>query len=102
MSLSVYIHNLTGRVFKLLAIRERELCGQEAYFADYIDSLAVDMLGALNTFETLGDDNDYIVVTNIINFLKANEVPYKTLKREVFKSLRLLNKIEARYGGVRK
>lgn len=99
MSLYVYIHNVTGRVFKLLAIKERELCGQEAYFSDYIASLTVDMLGALETFPELGTDNDYIVVTNIVNYLKANSVSYKTLKREVFKALRLLNKIEARAGG---
>ena len=99
MSLSVYIHHVTGRVFKLLAIKERELCGQDAYFADYIDSLMVDMLGALETFPALGENNDYIVVTNIINYLKTNDVPYKALKREVFKSLRLLNRIEAQAGG---
>lgn len=99
MSVSVYIHNVTNRVFKLLALREKELCGIDAYFADYIESLSIDLVGALETFPDLRTDNNYIIVTNIINFLKGNEVSYKTLKREVFKALRLLNAIEAKYGG---
>lgn len=102
MSLQVYIHHVTNRVFKILTIKERELCGQESFSVDYIDSLVVDMLGALDTFPQLGDDDDYIVVTNIINYIQHNDVPYKVLKREVFKALRLLNKIEAKAGGGRK
>lgn len=102
MSLLTYIQHVTGRVFKILAIKERELCGQDAYLAEYVDSLAVDLFGALETFPALGADDDYIVVTNIVNYLRKNDAPLKSVKREVFKALRLLNRIEARAGGDRK
>lgn len=101
MSLVVYIHNVTGRVFKLLTMREQEERGEQTFFADYLDSLSVDMLGAVETFPALGDDDDYIVVTNIINFLKHHDTSLKATKREVFKALRLLNRIEERAGGVK-
>lgn len=100
MSPVVYIHNVTGRVFKLLTMKEQEARGEQTFFADYLDSLSVDMLGAAETFPALGTDDDYIVVTNIINFLKHHDASLKATKREVFKALRLLNRIEERVGGV--
>lgn len=94
-----YIHKVTNRVFKILAIREKELCGVNAYFDDYIDSLRIDITGALVTFPELKACDEFIVVFNIINYLHDNDVSYKVLRREVFKALHLLNQIEARCGG---
>lgn len=98
MSLKNYIHALTGRVFKLLTIKEKETCGVVAYLSDYIDSLIIDMTGALSTFPALGDDVNYITVVNIVNYLKDNDIQYKQYKREVFKALKLLNGIEDSVG----
>lgn len=99
MSLQVYIHCVTNRVFKILTIKERELCGQESFLQDYLKSLVIDLYGALQTFPNLGLNDNYIVVTNIVNYLSTHDVEYKALKREVFKALRLLNKIESKVGG---
>lgn len=90
-----YIHNLTNRVFKLLTIREKELCGVTAYFAEYADSLLIDVSGAMRTFPELRENDAFVIVHNIVNYLCQNEVSYPVLRREVFKALRLLNQIEA-------
>lgn len=101
MSLPVYIHHVTGRVFKMLALREQQMGGDDVYWDDYVDSLIVDLCGALGTFPVLAADDDYIVVTNIVHYVKSNvsSMSFKAFKREVFKALRLLNRIESRIGG---
>lgn len=45
------------------------------------------------TFEELANNMDFITVVNIINYLNNNEVSEEVCKREVFKALRLLNRI---------
>ena len=90
-----YIHNLTNRVFKLLTIREKELCGVNAYFAEYADSLLIEVSGAMHTFPELQENDSFIVVHNILGYLCKDDVSYPVLRREVFKALHLLNKIEA-------
>lgn len=98
--LYVFIHGLTGRVFKMLPLKEAEDKGEEVYLDVYIESLARDMYGATETFPELKTMPGYVSALNIIEFLLHNSFTKSTCKREVFKILGILNNIEKQIGGV--
>lgn len=99
MMLYVFIHGLTGRIFKILPLKEAELAGGESYLASYMDSLVRDMLGATDTFPELRSMQEFVTTLNIVQFLKHNDITQEVCKQEVFKALRLLNSIEKKLGG---
>ena len=99
MSIVNYLDAITGRVFKILPMKEQELRGFDVYLRDYLSSLAIEMVGASTTFDCLGIDADYIAVVNTVNGLASADSDVVQIKREVFKALNLLNKIAGRFGG---
>lgn len=99
MMLYVFIHGLTGRIFKILPLREAELAGEETYLDSYLDSLLRDMVGSTDTFPELRETQEFVTTMNIVQFLKHNETTKEICKQEVFKALRLLNSIERKLGG---
>lgn len=99
MAIDNYLEAITGRVFKVLPMKEQELRGFAVYLRDYLSSLAIEMVGASTTFECLGIDTDYIAVVNTMNGLASADYDVIQIKREVFKALNLLNKIAERFGG---
>ena len=103
MMLFVYIHGLTGRVFKILPLREEMEEGRETHLEEYVSSLARDAFGALTTFPELQEMSDYITVVNILQYFDTAGVELPACKQEVFKMLKILNRIEKRLqegGGV--
>lgn len=101
MMLYVFIRGLTGRVFKILPLREAELAGDETHVGSYVESLLRDMQGATSTFPELCEMPEYITALNIVQFMEHNKVTQEVCKQEVFKALRLLNSIEKKLGGER-
>jgi len=99
MSIVCYLDMITGRVFKILPMKEQETRGMSVFLSDYLSSLANEMVGATVTFSCLSSDSDYIAVVNTINGLAITESSVALIKREVFKALNLLNRISTRFGG---
>lgn len=99
MMLYIFIHGLTGRVFKILPLMEDALSGHDVHLGEYLDSCALDMAGALDTFPELEKFSEYATVLNIVQYMSHNEASQETCKREVFKALGLLNAIERKLGG---
>lgn len=99
MSIQNYLDAITGRVFKILPMKEQELRGFSVFLSDYLSSLAIEMVGASMTFDCLGIDPDYIAVVNTVNGLAKTDSDVCQIKREVFKALNLLNRISGRFGG---
>ena len=99
MLLYIYIHALTGRVFKILPLKEREDRGEEVFLSDYIEGLWNDMRGAFGTFPELETIPEYVAVCNKVSFLNVEEFNLRVCRREVFSALKLLNKLEADLGG---
>lgn len=99
MMLYIFIRGLTGRVFKILPLTEEALSGEDVHLSDYLESCALDMVGALETFPELRDFEEYVTVLNIVQYMRNNEVTQEVCKREVFKALGLLNAIEGKLGG---
>ena len=60
--LYVFIRGLTGRIFKMLPLREEADTGEQVYLTEYMDSLARDVIGAMTTFPELAEFPEYITV----------------------------------------
>ena len=98
MEPSYFIHRITGKVFKVLPLREEELKGNEVFLSEYIDSLVGELLGACKTFDCLSNDTDYYSVINTLQYLSDNPGTQKECRREVIKMCKLLNDLELKVG----
>ena len=92
--LKAYLQSLTGRIFKILPMREQQEQGDNLY----LESLSLEMHGACETFPCLRACPDYIMLLNTVNGLCA-DTPLPFLKREVFKMLSAIDEIRDEYGG---
>ena len=96
--LKAYLQSLTGRIFKILPMREQQEQGDNLYLDLYLESLSLEMHGACETFPCLRACPDYIMLLNTVNGLCADtSLPF--LKREVFKMLSAIDEIRDEYGG---
>ena len=96
MPYTSFIQFLTGRVFKLLPMKEADIIGRTDATAEYIGGLIVDIDGAKETFPELYDIHEYVSVSNIVKYLAINDVEYEIFRREVLRALRLLNSVTER------
>lgn len=99
MSLTLFLNSLTGKIFKILPLKEKNDGGYAVHFEDYLDSLLMEIIGACDTFSELGKSTEFLAVINTMQYISQNEVSVKVCKREVFKMIGLVNKINAQ-GGV--
>lgn len=93
-----FLASITNKIFKILVLKEGEARGEEVFLCDYIDSIASEVRGARLTFPTLGADEDYITVTNVMQDMCVGDYELRKTKREVLKMCSLLNKIADRVG----
>lgn len=90
-----YIKSLVSKLFKILYIKEQQ---PETLFS-YVDSLRIELIGAQQSFDDLQNNPRFQSVINIINYFCVNEdLEHKIIKREVFKCIDLVNKIQAEGG----
>lgn len=94
MTPSTYIHKMTGRVFKVLPLREEELAGKEVFLAEYIDSLVGELLGSCKTFPCLDESVDYYSVINTLQNMMDTPGDLKECRSRVIKMCKLLNHLE--------
>lgn len=92
--LYVFIRGLTGRIFKMLPLREEADTGEQVYLTEYVDSLARDVIGAMTTFPELAEFPEYITVVNTIQYLNTVESDFSVFRKEVFHMLAVLNGID--------
>lgn len=99
MSLTLFLNSLTGKIFKILPLKEKSDDGIAVHFEEYVESLLIEIVGACETFSELGDSAEFLTVVNTMQYISQNDVSVKVCKREVFKMIGLINKISKR-GGV--
>lgn len=99
LSCTLFIRSLTNKIYKMLPLRESEISRDRTFLTDYINSIFIEATGAMIIFEGLKLNEDYITVVSILGYINKFELPLKSYKREVFKMLNLLNKIENRLSG---
>lgn len=87
------INLLISKIFKILPLKEQG----NPKLPEYIDSVSIQLKGALETCMDLADNvqynRKYIEVLNTINYLKHNDFSVKQCKREIFKCLSILDSI---------
>lgn len=85
-----YFDRMTGRIFKVIPIREEH----EYPVQPYLESLLRELLGAKDIMESIGNDERFIQVVGIINYLVLNpDIDVKIMKSEIFHALNIVKKI---------
>jgi len=85
-----FLGNIIGNIYKVLPLKEEE----NSYLPEYLDSLLVQLKGALITYPGLSSNVRYITIINSIQYFCSNDFSIKQCKREVFKCIENINKIQ--------
>lgn len=89
-----YFSVLVNRFFKILPIREQE---NESYTI-YVKSLLSELLGCKGLVYALDNDPDFTTLLFILQYLADNgDVEVSSVRREVFRSISICNKLKSRY-----
>jgi len=87
--INLYLSNMVGAVYKILPMYDNN----DIKLSQYIDSLCIQLLGGLETFDELKICSKYLTVINIIQYFRTHEFDKKTCKREVLKCTNILSKL---------
>lgn len=85
-----FLNGLTGSVYKILPLKEDE----NPFLSEYLDSLVIQLKGAEETYPELSSNVKYIYIVNIIQYFCNNPFTVKQCKREVFKCIRNIDRIQ--------
>lgn len=99
MSPAPYLSSLTAKIYKLLPMREDAENGIEVYLDKYIESLTIEMVGALETYPVLRENDRYISIVNTAQYMAHNEIKRNSWRRETFKMLHTLDCLKSMFGG---
>jgi len=88
-----FLNMLINLVYKILPLKEE----QNPYLNDYLDSLIIQLKGALDTYPYLKTNTQYISIINTVQYFYNNDFTVKQCKREVFKCIKTIKQIK---GGV--
>ncbi len=81
-----FLASMIGNIFKILPLYDENNMGLQSH----IDSVAIQLIGALDTFQDLKTNQKYISIINSINFLRKNDYTKKQCKREVLRCTNIL------------
>ena len=84
-----FLTSMIGSIFKILPLYDENNVGLQSH----IDSVAIQLIGAMDTFQELKTTQKYIPVINSINFLRKNEYTKRQCKREVLRCTNILEKM---------
>lgn len=84
-----YLGYILSSIFKILPLSEDRNTGLQ----DHIDSVAIQLIGSLDTYPELKSDKKYLSIINSINFLRNNKFTDKQCKREVLRCTNILQKM---------
>ena len=83
----------------MLVLREKSDKGENVHLKEYVENLYVEINGACYWSPYLTENAHFTTITSIIAYLSDNDVDFAKYRREVFKMLGLLNKINDELGG---
>ncbi len=81
-----FLANMIGNIFKILPLYDENNIGLQSH----IDSVAIQLIGAMDTFQDLRTNQKYISIINSMNFLRKNDYTKKQCKREVLRCTNIL------------
>lgn len=94
-----YLNCLTGDIFKLLPMKEAEMKGQDNHLHDYMETLIVNLKGAVDTYPELANEKQFLYIINSLQYLVNNTTEFKQWRRIVLTSTRYINNIIVTLGG---
>ena len=99
MSPEPYLVSLTAKIYKLIPMRDDAEAGANVFIDRYIESLLMEMIGALDTYPVLRGNDKYISIVNTTQYLAHNHTAHSVWRREAFKMLHTLDCLKNSFGG---
>ena len=88
-----YFDFLINKTYKILPMKEEN----SLTLKSYLESYQRELIGNKELVGVLVDEPQFITVLNIIQFLISEEYTNEVCKKEVFKCIRILQKIKNKY-----
>ena len=88
-----YFEFLINKTYKILPLKEEKSDTLKSYLESYLREL----IGNKDLVSILVNEPRFITVLNTMQFLISEEYSNKVCKREVFKSIRILEEINEKY-----
>ncbi len=88
-----YLNFLTNKVFKILPIFENE----PNTLREYLESLLLELAGTKSVVVKLKHDVNFLSLISILQYISQNKCNHKTIKRETFKCIGIINKLKNKY-----
>lgn len=96
-----FLVSLTGKIYKLIPMRDDKESGVEVFLDKYLDSLLIELMGAMETYPDLKTDEQYISIVNTAQYMAHHEIGHSVWRRESFKMLNTLDRVRNKFGGER-
>ena len=94
-----YLLSLRGAVFKLLPMKEEELAGGDNHINEYLESLIINLTGAMTTYPILGSQRQYLYVINNMQYIHRHSVEFHKWRKIILNSTRYIDNLSVQYGG---
>ena len=88
-----YFDFLINKTYKILPMKEEN----SLTLKSYLESYQRELIGNKELVDVLVDEPQFITVLNTIQFLISEEYTNEVCKKEVFKCIRILQKIKNKY-----
>ena len=88
-----YIKALVGQFYKILPIKE----SGEPSLSKYMESLQRELIGCKDLILRINDDELYLSLLSILEYLIDNDVSVDVVRSEVFKAINICKKLQKRY-----
>jgi len=88
-----YFETLVGKVFKILPMKEKEF----ETLPEYLSSLLLELHGNKSLIEIIKHDGDFLSLLSTLEYFVENDEDVKIYKREVFKCISIVKKLQERY-----
>lgn len=99
ISPETYLDSLTGKIYKLIPMRDDKESGVEVFLEKYLDSLIIELMGAMDTYPDLGCNEQYISIVNTVQYMAHHNIDRAVWRREAFKMLNTLSRVRSKFGG---
>ena len=84
-----FLKYMIGNIYKILPLNDENNCGVQ----EHIDSVTIQLIGALDTYPELKANQRYISIINSMNFLRKNDYTQRQCKREILRCTNTLQKL---------
>lgn len=93
-----YLRSLRGDIFKLLPMKESEMSGMNNHMTEYLESLIINITGAMTTYPILVSEKQYLYVVNNIHYLRDQPIDFGQWRKIILNSTRNIDNLCAQYG----